>query len=155
MTEEIKAYYNKAASYCSGSEHCLQEVREKLTIWGAPSDCHDEITEMLMDEGFIDEARYASAYVSDKFRFNHWGRKKIAYALKGKGIASSTISDALGNINEEEYHDILEALICSKRKSLHGEYVSIKTKLFKFAAARGFEPEIVMETIRKSCKGQQ
>jgi regulatory protein len=94
----------------------------------------------LTEEKYIDDRRYAEAFVRDKYRFNKWGRIKIAQGLRMKGIDNNTISEAMHCIDEEEYLAILRNLIKAKRKSTHGasEY-EINGKLMRFATSRGFE----------------
>ena len=100
----------------------------------------------LIEERYIDNRRYAEAFVRDKYRFNKWGRIKIAQGLRMKGIDNDMIEAAMETINEKEYIDILRDLIKAKRKSTRGasEY-EINGKLIRFATGRGFE----FDTIRK------
>ena len=86
MTEKISAYYLKAALYCSIAERCEQAIIEKMAKWGTPEDEQQAIINKLIEDDFLNERRYATAFARDKFRFNQWGRIKISYALKLKGI---------------------------------------------------------------------
>ena len=70
--------------YCSKAEHCIDDVRQKLWTWKVPTEEHDDIINTLIDNNFINEQRYAEAFVKDKFRFNHWGRIKISLMLRAK-----------------------------------------------------------------------
>ena len=95
----------KAASYCSIAEHCIEDVNNKLQKWNVPAEWHEPIIDRLIADGFIDENRYAKAFVVDKFRLNKWGKTKIALALKLKGVSKEDISEALELIDEGEYDD--------------------------------------------------
>ena len=86
---------NKAATFCASSEKCEQEVRDKLQKWGIGSSDMDKIIEHLITEGFIDEERYCNAFVKDKFRFNRWGKTKIAFMLRQKGISADVVNQAI------------------------------------------------------------
>ena len=94
---------NKAEAYCSVAERCISEVRSKLQQWGLPLEREEAVLQYLQTEKFIDEQRYSIAFVRDKYRFNSWGRVKIAQALKLKRIPSVCISKALEEIDDEEY----------------------------------------------------
>ena len=72
---------HRAAALCSSSEHCITDIREKLSRWGIGELDARTIVERLVQERFIDEERYAIAFAKDKFRFSGWGRIKIRYAL--------------------------------------------------------------------------
>ena len=75
-----------AAAICSKKEHCSWEIQEKLVKWEIPEKEIDRIMTFLHQHRFIDDARYAQAYAEDKFRFNHWGKQKIALMLHRKKI---------------------------------------------------------------------
>jgi regulatory protein len=140
---------HKAASYCSISEHCVSEVDEKLTAWGIDPQEKDEIINKLTDEGFINEKRYCIAFVKDKFRFNKWGKIKISYALKQKGLPVKLISEALNTIDEGEYDEMLAELLKNKLKTIKWEYEYEKMgKLFNFAQSRGFESAVIDRVVR-------
>lgn len=139
----------KATTYCYKSEKCIAEVREKLYAWGITNNRDSElIINFLLEENFINEERYANAYVRDKFRFNKWGRKKISMMLYSKQIDNVTIREALTEIDEEEYLSTLKKLLEAKatKISATSEYEK-QSKLFKFALSRGFESAIISRLI--------
>lgn len=139
---------NKAAAYCTLCERCVSELCTKLTAWGVPHNEQEKIIERLKKEKFIDEARYCNAFVNDKLKFNHWGRIKISAALREKLLPRELAKEALDNIDEELYMDILAEVIATKRKEFKGkEDYATRQKLMRFAASRGFEPAIIMRMI--------
>ena len=140
---------HKAASYCSISEHCVSEVELKLKTWGLDSDKTNLIIDRLIDEGFINENRFCLAFVKDKFLFNKWGKIKISYALKQKGLDAKLISAALNTIDEGQYEEMLSEILKSKLKTIKWEYEYEKMgKLFQFAQSRGFESAVIDKVVR-------
>jgi regulatory protein len=140
---------HKAASYCSISEHCISELELKLKAWGIENEVSDKIIERLKEEDFINEKRFSIAFVKDKFRFNKWGKIKISYALKQKGLENSLITNALNTIDEGEYQEMLAVLLKAKLKTIKWEYEYEKMgKLFNFAQSRGFESAIIDKVVR-------
>ena len=130
----------KLAAKCSTSEQCLSDMESKLAKYDLTEEERTHILRHLVDEKYIDDRRYAEAFVRDKYRFNKWGRIKIAQGLRMKGIDSETISIAMEAIDEAEYLDILRDLIKAKRKSTRGKNdYEINGKLVRFATGRGFE----------------
>lgn len=145
---------NKAAAYCTLCERCISEVTTKLTAWGVPYDEQQKIIERLQEEKFIDEERYCRAFVNDKLRFNHWGRKKILYALYEKRVPKEYVKEAIEEINEELYLNILKEVIEIKSREFKGkDDYSTRQKLMRFAASRGFEANIIMRVIK--CDGNE
>lgn len=138
----------KLAAKCSVSEQCLSDIESKLAKYDLTEEERTRILRHLVEEKYIDDGRYAEAYVKDKYRFNKWGRIKIAQGLRMKGIDNETIKAAMEAIDEEEYMDILRSLIKAKRKSTRGasEY-EINGKLIRFATGRGFEFAAIRECI--------
>lgn len=143
---------NKAAAYCTLCERCTSEVRAKLDAWGMTDAQQENIIARLKSEKFIDEARYCRAFVNDKLKFNHWGRIKISAALREKQLPRELAAEAMENIDDELYTEILTATIAAKRKELKGvnDYTT-KQKIMRFAASRGFEPAMIMRVIDIEC----
>ena len=130
----------KLAARCSVSEQCLSDVEAKLEKYDLTEEEKTRILRYLVEEGYVDDRRYAEAFVRDKYRFNKWGRIKIAQGLRMKGIDNETISIAMETIEEEEYLEILHDLIRAKRRSTRGSSdYEINGKLVRFATGRGFE----------------
>ena len=141
--------FHKAASYCSISEHCISDVEEKLVAWKVPEQQRKKLINKLLEEDFINENRYALAFVRDKFRFNKWGKIKIELSLKAKGLNPEIIQMALSAIDEGEYQEMLASILKSKLATLEYEYEYEKQgKLFRFAQSRGFEISVIDRALR-------
>lgn len=133
--------YTRLSALCAVAEYCTADMLKKMEKWELPEGAEERIMDKLKAEKFIDEQRYARAFVRDKFRYNHWGRKRIGMELGMKGIDKNVCLDALEEIDEEEYTSMLKQLIESKKKTFKGKTpYEVKMKLMRFAAGRGFEP---------------
>ncbi|HEY5591166.1 MAG TPA: regulatory protein RecX [Paludibacter sp.] len=145
----LEELLHKAASYCSISEHCVSEVKEKLAAWEVSAGDKQKIIARLISEDFINEKRYCTYFVKDKFRFNKWGKIKISYAMKQKGMSNDQINNALGTIDDGEYEELLASILKTKLVGLKYEYEYEKQgKLFRFAQSRGFESNVIERVIR-------
>ena len=130
----------KLAARCSVSEQCLSDMEAKLEKYDLTEEEKTRILRHLVEEKYVDDRRYAEAFVRDKYRFNKWGRIKIAQGLRMKGIDNETIRNAMNAIDEEEYLEILRALIKAKRMSTKGRNdYETNAKIMRFATGRGFE----------------
>ena len=146
MTADEVLY--KLAAKCSVSEQCLSDIEAKLAKYDLTEEEKTRILRHLVEEKYIDDGRYAEAYVRDKYRFNNWGRIKIAQGLRMKGIDRETIDTAMEAIDEAEYLDILRGLIQSKRRSTKGKNdYEVNGKLIRFATGRGFEFSAIRQCI--------
>ena len=145
----LEELLHKAASYCSISEHCISEVETKLDAWCVGCDDKSTIIKRLIAEDFINEKRFCIFFVKDKFRFNKWGKIKISFALKGKGINNVLISEALNTIDDGEYEELLASILKTKLVGLKYEFEYEKQgKLFRFAQSRGFENNVIEKALR-------
>ena len=145
----LEELLHKAASYCSISEHCVSEVEDKLTAWGVSITDKQKIIDRLISEDFINEKRFCIYFVKDKFRFNKWGKIKISYAMKQKGLSNEQINNALSTIDDGEYEELLASILKTKLVGLKYEYEYEKQgKLFRFAQSRGFESNVIDRILR-------
>lgn len=140
----MQEFFLKASYYCSLSEHCIQKVREKLIQWETPKEFIQPIIDRLVEEDYINEERFARAFVKDKFRFNHWGRIKITTHLRALSISSDIITKAMQEIGDEQYAKMLDEIVEKKRKTIkNGTDYEIRAKLLRHALSRGFEYDLV------------
>ncbi len=136
--------YTRAASLCSRGERAKSDILGKLNAWGLPPGEAQVVVERLVSENFINEHRYAHAYAHDKHLYNGWGRIKIAHQLRGKGIGEQDIAEALADIDEESYREMLERLLQVKWREVQGrEPLLARAALLRFASGRGYESGII------------
>ena len=142
--------YVRLTTLCARCEQAEGDLRKKLREWGiSPSDAN-AIIERLKQERYLDNERFARAYSHDKLLYNGWGRIKIAYMLKGKGIEQEYIDAALAEIDEEKYTEILDEALSAKAKTLSGKSDEQgRAALLRFAASRGFEPSVIFPAIER------
>ena len=134
---------NRAAALCARSEQAASDVRGKLLRWGLTPQQAQEVIDRLIDGGYLDDERYARAFVHDKFRFNGWGRLKIAHQLQAKGIDRAIIDEALTRIDEAEYRETLQRLLQARAQSTgNKDPQQARAALLRFATGRGYEPAL-------------
>jgi regulatory protein len=150
---DAKEALNRAAAYCSRQERCIADVERKLQDWEVEQNEFGAIIEWLLTEKFIDEERFTSFYVRDKFKFNGWGKVKIRWSLKQKNITGTALENALNNIDNNAYTAKLQKLLEVKLKQLKGkDPYKTKASLIRFAQSRGFEAEIIYPLVEKLIK---
>lgn len=138
----------KLKHYCAYQERCHSEVKEKLYQLGVWKKDHDEIIASLIEENYLNEERFAIAYVGGKFRAKQWGRVKIKYELKQKQVSDYCIKKAMKQIDEEEYLSVLNKLAKEKYAALKSEqYLVRKKKTMDYLLAKGFESDLVRKAV--------
>jgi regulatory protein len=145
---EYEDALKRAAALSSNQERCSSDIREKLKTWKVSEKDADKIIQVLTREKFLDDARYAAFYVRDKFRFNGWGKIKLRVMLNQKGIPGPLIEEALAQIDPELYRETCARLITDKAATLkETNQFKRKGKLFRFAAQRGFESDLIHQIL--------
>ena len=139
----------KAESYCAYQERAQQEVRDKLYDWGLHQNDVEQIISDLISENFLNEERFAKAYVLGKFRMKGWGKVKIKQHLKAKRVSDPLIRIALREIDLDDYESKLEELITKKRLEF-GDKLSLseKAKLIRFLQSRGYESDLIFSKLK-------
>ena len=143
--------YERLADACSRAEYCTHELREKLRRMGVGGADADRVLERLALERYVDDARFARAFVRQKAGYCRWGRRKIAYALARKRIDRATVADALAEIEPDAYAAALRGLLQAKLRSGGADMLQSyegRTKLFRYAAGRGYEADAIAAAIR-------
>jgi regulatory protein len=150
MTEKasIDIALNKAMALCSRQEYCCEDIRNKLLQWGVEENDANKIIGLLLKENFLNEERYASAFVRDKFKYNKWGKVKITAHLRAKKLPSDIITSALDSIDKEQYINMLKELIQSHRRSVKSKnQYDLKAKLLRYGLSKGFESSLLYEIL--------
>lgn len=139
---------NKIESFCAYQERCNQEVRIKLKSWNLYAEDVDILISDLITNNFLNEERFAEAYVSGKFRIKKWGRVKIKQHLKQKNISAYSIKKAIATIDEDDYLKTVKDLLESKSRLIKSkDKWDRMNKLKRYLASKGYETELVHEVV--------
>ncbi len=141
----------KLRRYCAYQERCVKEVNEKLFKLEIYGDDRDDYVLALKQDGFLDEIRFAEAFVRGKFRMKQWGKHKLVRELEFRNIKLSFIGNALKQIEEADYLKTLDQLLEKKLLLTKGPNAySVKHKVARSVISRGFEPELVWEKLGRN-----
>ncbi len=147
MKTENEAYLALAA-LCAQAEHCQYEMLEKMRRWEVPEEAQARVMAKLIKERYVDDERYAEAFVKDKIRYNKWGRRKVEQGLWQKRIDEDIRKRVLDDVDDEEYLKVLRPLLKQKRKTIKAQNdYELNQKLMRFALGRGFTFDIIRQCI--------
>jgi regulatory protein len=146
----FKTALTKAMALCSRREYCCADMRNKLETWGLGNSDNEKIIQTLVTENFINEVRYSTAFVKDKFNYNKWGKVKIASHLRAKNIQGVIIRTALDSIDSESYMKVLKELITRHKRSVKAKnQYDLKAKLLRYGLSKGFESSLLYELLKE------
>lgn len=155
MKSECKYSYAEAKAkleaLCAYQERCQFEIRNKIVSWGFATNDIDQLVADLISDRFIDEERFASAFVSGKFRIKKWGRIKIKSRLSQKNISTYSIQKALKEIDQDEYWVSIVHLAKRKMRDLDKEkdpWIK-RVKIIQFLQSKGYESDLIMDAVNE------
>jgi len=134
--------------FCAYQERCHKEVEQKLYDLKMIPEAKEKIILHLLQHNFLNEERFAKAFVRGKFSIKKWGRIKIINELRFKNISTYNIKSALKEINEKDYLETLQK-ISEKKLALIKESNTFKkkNKLATFLISKGYESELVYKIV--------
>lgn len=141
---------DKMAKYCAYQERSVKEVTDKLKTFEISEKDREEIINYLIDNKFVNDERFAHAFVRGKINQSGWGVNKIRFHLIQKGVSKEIIDEALQSFDEEAYRQRLVEVLKAKAKTVKAANdFERNRKLAAYAIQKGFEAPLVWEVIRK------
>lgn len=136
--------------FCAYRERCSREVLQKMAVLGVSGEDASRIIALLLQDGFVNEERYAQMFVGGYFRQKNWGRNKIIAALRMKGIQEAVIRKGLQQISPDQYRQVLQKQAAKLWKQYNGLPIE-KRKLSTRAALirKGFESDLIRMELQK------
>ena len=134
---------------CAKAEYCRADVyRKALKALEGDSAQASRIVDVLVEDRYVDDARYAAAFAREKASLQGWGPIKIRFQLRSKGVSDEVITAALEEVEPARAADKLERLLSNKARTLQGDS-QFRLKLIKFGLSRGYEYDAVEEALKK------
>lgn len=133
----------------SRAEKSSGDALRLMRTWGVDPAAHARILRTLTDQKFIDDCRYAEAYVREKSRLNGWGAYKIRQALATKGIDRKTADEALAHIGDGAARKLHEMLARKARAAKEEDPYKLKGKLMRYGLSLGYGYEEVADEVEK------
>jgi regulatory protein len=141
---------DKMAKYCAYQERSVKEVTDKLKTFEISEKDREEIINYLIDNKFVNDERFAHAFVRGKINQSGWGLNKIRFHLIQKGVSKEIIDEALQSFDEEAYRQRLVEVLKAKAKTVKAANdFERNRKLAAYAIQKGFEAPLVWEVIQK------
>jgi regulatory protein len=148
FTEDEKVIIEKIQSYCLYQDRCINEVKYKLYSFKVSSQLVENIVEYLIDNDYLNEERYTKMFIQGKLRIKKWGRIKLKYELRSKGIDIKIINEHINQINEEDYIEYFNEFSTNKIKFLKGSNDQKKRSFINYFTYRGWENNLIYEKLK-------
>jgi regulatory protein len=146
MNSEI---LQKLARYCAYQERCVQELEQKMKAFEVPPTEYSEYLAWLNENNYLNEARFVEIFVRSKFNQKSWGRTKINYELRKRGISASLLASAWDGIDDADYIEKARALLKKKKEEIKtGTSPQRYQKCYNFGLSKGYESTLVRELLK-------
>ena len=140
---------DKMAKYCAYQERCVKDVKDKLKTFDISEEEKTKILDYLLDNRFVNDNRFAKAFVRGKVNQSGWGVNKIRFHLIQKGIDKDIIDEAIGQTDNEVYRQRLIDILKAKSKTIKANSdFEKKRKLAAYAMQKGFEGNLIWEVLK-------
>lgn len=137
--------YAALTRLCARSEKSSGDALRLMHRWGVTPIARQGVLQQLLSERFIDDRRFAEAFVRDKIRLSGWGAHKVRTALRQKGIAPEIIEAALTQMDSSGTHErLLTQLEKKKRLTRYKDMYDLKTKLIRYGISLGYDYDAVL-----------
>jgi len=146
MVQTFDSVLKKLLHFCSYQDRCTSEVKTKISTFDISSSDKEKLMQLLINEGFIDDERFAHTFVRSKIHLKKWGVNKIRMSLKMKGLNDEIIAEALSEIDPEFYREDLIKVLKAKKINESDDFKR-KVKLAQYAIQKGYEPALVWDVI--------
>ena len=132
---------------CARAEKSESDARRLMRGWGPADRDAEQVLGKLVRDRFIDDSRYAEAFVREKLRLGGWGAYKIRTALQRKGIRKELVDAALAQAGGTDMGQRLAQMLARKARTVKAATpYDLKTKLIRYGLSLGYEYEAVIET---------
>ncbi len=143
---------NRALKYAlnilNKKDYTHKEMIDKLRLKDFDEQSIKETMRYLLDNNFLNDDRFVENFVYFRLK-NGYGKKRIEYELKKKGINEELIDKYVKTADETE-----AAKSAFKAKAEHIKNdKNRRSKLFAFLARRGFDYETINRLLNKEVEG--
>jgi regulatory protein len=146
MNSEI---LQKLARYCAYQERCVQELEQKMKTFEVSTAEYPEYLAWLRENNYLNEARFVEIFVRSKFNQKSWGRTKINYELRKRGISASLLASAWDGIDDQDYIEKARAILQKKKDEIKtGTSPQRYQKCYHFGLSKGYESSLVRELLK-------
>jgi regulatory protein len=137
-----------ALRYIGYRPRTVHEVRVYLLGKGFPEEAAAEVVERCLNQGYLDDRKYAEQWVEERMRLKPRGRHLLRKELKNRGIDDAIAEQAVGGMPlDAEFEACLEAARKKYSKVRFATYLEMRNKVGPFLQRKGFGLEIISRVL--------
>ena len=99
--EQLQKAFQISFAHLNRRERTVGELRLQLERKGVSEHIADEVVGQLLEDGYLDDSRFALMFVHDKRELEGWGSERIRRELRARGLDRDLIDTALERHQQE------------------------------------------------------
>lgn len=131
-------------------ERTSAELSEWLLERGVEADDAASVVGRLVEDGVVDDARFAARFAEDKRELVGWGAERIREALEARGVTSTDVEAALAADSEPMQLERAQALLARRERGLETE--ADRASALGYLTRRGYTYEVAHDAIRAASR---
>ena len=149
FSEQDRMIVEKIQSYCIYQDRCEKEVKKKLYTFNVEKDLQLKIINYLIDNDYLNEERFTKLFIQGKLRIKKWGKMKLKFELKSRGVENSMIDKYINDISDDEYTAYFNEFSSNKIKFLKGTKDQKKRSFINYFTYRGWENYLIYQKLKE------
>ena len=149
LSKDEKVILEKMRSYCMYQERCIKEVKKKLTSLQVIPKTKSKVINHLIDNDYLNEVRFTKSFIQGKLRIKKWGKIKLNYELRIRGVKKFIIDEEINKISKDDYYDYFNEFSNNKIKILKGSKDQKKRSFINYFTYRGWENNLIYEKLNE------
>ncbi|MBV9473487.1 MAG: RecX family transcriptional regulator [Solirubrobacterales bacterium] len=139
-----------AYRYLNRRDRTVSEVRRHLEHRGITAAALAQALETLLEQGYLDDSRYARLFTADKRELEQWGGGRIRRALLERGVERELVEGALASQQSE-----LERALALLRRRFPSPPVDRRERerALGVLLRKGYESELALDALSAYARG--
>ncbi len=155
LSREVSAQraLDLAYRYLGRRDRTVVEMRRHLEGKRVEPDLIDDTVAELLEQGYLDDARYAQRFAEDRRTLDAWGVERIEQRLIAVGVDRADIAAALAAQPAEAELDAAVALLRRKLREPPSDDRS-REKALGMLVRKGYELDVAYDAVRAIERGE-
>ncbi|BAC70202.1 MULTISPECIES: recombination regulator RecX [Streptomyces] len=135
----------------TGTPRTRKQLADALRKREIPEDVADEVLSRFEEVGLINDSAFADAWVESRHHGRGLARRALARELRTKGVDSTLIDEAVGQLDSEQEEATARELVARKLRSTRGlDRDKRLRRLAGMLARKGYSEGMALRVVRQA-----
>nr|WP_168496294.1 recombination regulator RecX [Streptomyces sp. RLB1-33]QIY73890.1 recombination regulator RecX [Streptomyces sp. RLB1-33] len=135
----------------TGTPRTRKQLADALRKREIPDDVADEVLSRFEEVGLINDGAFADAWVESRHHGRGLARRALARELRTKGVDSTLIDEAVGQLDSEQEETTARELVARKLRSTRGlDRDKRLRRLAGMLARKGYSEGMALRVVRQA-----